>query len=499
MEDSKLLGDVDLDALFDEIITKTEQREGFQDVKEISIGFSAIEDMKALREEFVAAETELELWFALVKLSNARRDRHLQIIPIDGGLPPPERRPLVCTPIRVLPEIQDVHNPTFFVASVEEGVASPEVGDVIVRVNGRTMKEYINEAAPLMRHSTLPFLYWRGAAQCLPRQHSRYPSSFYSERVHLTLERPSGQRYDVALPYGDDCPSFSQLLRLTDPYSGFEEVIVRQNFRLRLDRERELILLDWRDFEMDDLALVNDVDDLMKYAEKEQILDWDMVIDVTYSGGGSGGAFVIQRLVDRPFRTTFSRTRLSDAGKDLVEKWANRRPRAGAPDIFGFNLSNRWRIDWARSDAKEAIERGDEWTKPVPLRLEHLPKDSDGFLQPAPVHFTGRKVLINGRTMSGSHQDQFVAMLVDNDLVTFLGVPTGGYSNPWEHEEDLYFPGTSQPVVRFMWTISHTLRPNGEVLEGNPAQPDVYIPITRENYRDYHKMLLDAAIDTLNP
>ena len=50
-----------------------------------------------------------------------------------------------------------------------------------------------------------------------------------------------------------------------------------------------------------------------------------------------------------------------------------------------------------------------------------------------------------------------------------------------------------------MWTISHTLRPNGEVLEGNPAQPDVYIPITRENYRDYHKMLLDAAIDTLNP
>ena len=214
MEDSKLLGDVDLDALFDEIITKTEQREGFQDVKEISIGFSAIEDMKALREEFVAAETELELWFALVKLSNARRDRHLQIIPIDGGLPPPEGRRWSVRRFGVLPEIQDVHNTAFFVASVEEGLASPQVGDVIVRVNGRPMEGYINEAAALMRHSTLPFLYWRGVAQRLPRQYSRYPSSFYSERLHLTLERPSGQRYDVALPYGDDCPQFLPALAL---------------------------------------------------------------------------------------------------------------------------------------------------------------------------------------------------------------------------------------------------------------------------------------------
>ena len=43
------------------------------------------------------------------------------------------------------------------------------------------------------------------------------------------------------------------------------------------------------------------------------------------------------------------------------------------------------------------------------------------------------------------------------------------------------------------------MRPNGEVLEGNPAQPDEYIPITRENYRDYHKMLVDTAIAALNP
>ena len=317
MPDSKPLGEVDLESLFDYIISKTEEREAFSEIKEKNIGFSAIEDMKALREEFLAAETELDLWFALVKLSNARRDTHLRLIPIDAGLQPPEGWPCISAPIIVLPEIWDVHDPTFFVASVEEGVASPQVGDVIVGVNGRSMKEYIDEFAPSIRHSTLPGLYW-DIARYLPRRYNNvFPLSLYSEHFYLSLERPSGQRYDVALPYGDECPSFSQILRLTDPYTGFVEVMERENFNVLLDRSRKIILLRWRHFEMDDQALVNDVNDLMEYAEKEQILDWDMVIDVTYSSGGSGGAFAIQRLVDKPFRTTFGNVRLSDLGKEV--------------------------------------------------------------------------------------------------------------------------------------------------------------------------------------
>ena len=122
MEPSRRLGNVDLETLFDEIITKTEQREAFSEIKETNIGFSAIEDMKALRDEFLGAETELDLYFALVKLSGVRRDTHLPVITIDGGLPGPEDRSCVAAPIMVLPEISDVHNPTFFVALVNEGV-----------------------------------------------------------------------------------------------------------------------------------------------------------------------------------------------------------------------------------------------------------------------------------------------------------------------------------------------------------------------------------------
>ena len=231
----------------------------------------------------------------------------------------------------------------------------------------------------------------------------------------------------------------------------------------------------------------------MEFAQREQILHYDVIIDVTDSGGGSWGAYAIQRLVDRPFRTTFGNVRLSDAGISRIRRYQDRRPDYSQPDIFGLNLSGSWLIDWARTDARQAILRRDEYTPPVPFKLAHLPKDSDGILQPAPVHFMGRVALISG-PRGGSHLDQFVAMFADNDLAVVIGMPTGGFSNTWEHVELLDFPGSRRPVAEFMWSIGHTIRPNGEVLEGNPAWPDIYIPLTRDNFRNYRQILFEEAI-----
>ena len=492
MEDSRQLGNVDLETLFDQIINNTEQRESFSQVKETNIGFSAIEDMKRLRSEFIASETELDLWFALVKLSNARRDRHLRVRTVDGGLPGPEQQPCVAAPIHVLPQILDIHNPTFFVAVVGEGLTSPQPGDVIVGVNGRSIPEYINELAPWTSHSTLPGLYWQ-LADDLPQMVSRIPRTAYSERLNLTLERPSGERYDVSLPYSGRCTRFP----LASSNPGFVEVMERENFNVLVDESRDIVLLQWLDFELDEL--IRDIPALMEYAGDEDLLDYDMIIDVTWSGGGSGGAYAIQRLVDRPFRPTFGNVRLSDLGKEkILEDLAHRRVRTGARDIVGLNLSGSWLYDWARTDATEAIRRGEEYTPPVPFKLAHLPKDSDGILQPAPVHFNGGVAIINGRTWGGSHLDQFVAMFVDNDLAVFAGVPTGGFSNTYEEDEVLYLPDTRRPLVEFQWSIGHTIRPNGDVLEGNPAQPDIYVPVTRQNYGEYHRMLLDEAMAALD-
>ena len=479
-----------LEALFDDIIRKTERREAFSEVKESNIGFSAIEDMKKLRSEFVASRTETDLYYALSKLSNARRDAHLRVGTVDGGLQAPDRASCVSAPVHVLPDLTDILSPTFFVAEVGEGLTSPEVGDVIVGVNGRSMAEYMNEFTPWIRHSSLHGLYWRMAYQ-LPTQVSTVPPSLYSGQLDLTLENSSGQRYDVSLPYSAACQQFDLAVR----YPGFNEVMQRENFNVWLDWSRQVVLLQWLDFEN---SLIQDIVDLMEYAQRERILGYDMIIDVSWSGGGSRGAYAMQRLVDEPFRVTFGNVRLSDLGKARVEREASRGPVADAPDIEGLNLSGSWLIDWARTDAMEAIRRGDEYTPAVPFKLAHLPKDSDGILQPAPIHFSGKMAIINARTWGGSHLDQFMAMYVDNDLATFIGMPTGGYSNTWEGDEDLVLPETGRPLVTFQWSIGHTIRPNGEVLEGNPAMPNNYIALTRHNFQGYHWLLLDTGIAALD-
>ncbi len=90
-------------ALFDSIIAMTERREAFSPVKEETMGFSAIEDMRALRSEVVDASSDVELYHALVRLSNARRDHHLDVSPVDGGLQVRDN-PQLAAPIRVLPD-----------------------------------------------------------------------------------------------------------------------------------------------------------------------------------------------------------------------------------------------------------------------------------------------------------------------------------------------------------------------------------------------------------
>jgi hypothetical protein len=151
-------------------------------------------------------------------------------------------------------------------------------------------------------------------------------------------------------------------------------------------------------------------------------------------------------------------------------------------------------MDWLREDVREAIINGDEYSNNVPFKLAHLPKDSDGIINPAEKHFSGKAVCFFG-PHGGSHLDQFSSIVIDNDLAYTIGMPTGGYSNTWEWSEDLKFPLSGDPVVEFMWNIGHTIRPNGEILEGNPAKVDKYIPEGRDNYLDYYDLLLREAFN----
>lgn len=482
------------DALVDRLLEMSRDREAWSPPKEEALGYDPVEEMEAVRHEVVGARTEEELFYALVKLSNARRDRHLSVEPVPGGLRLPERTALRA-PIEVRTDFSDLDDPEFFVWGVDPAYANAGaggpvgVGDRVVTVNGMTVPEYVETFTAWTRHSSVHGLLWHLGLR-LPERALDVPPWLYGDALELGLEPEDGARYSVTLPYLP--PDEIEIVPGEEVlYPGFSTVMERFNFHvLRPEDGRSIVIIRWLDFEYE---LIQDVIDLMEYAEAEGILDHTIVIDVTWSSGGSRGAYAIQRLVSQPFRTTFGNIRISDAAIGMIEEWANEPDIEDAPDIFGLNESRSWLHEWARTDALAAIARGEEYTRATPFKLAHLPKESDGVLQPAPVHFTGPVAIIAG-PHGGSHLDQFVSMFSDNDLADVVGMPAGGYSNTWEAEEVITLPGSDRPVALFMWNVGHTVRPNGEILEGNPVEPDVYVPLTRENFRTYHQDLLELAL-----
>lgn len=503
-------------ALFDTLLAQTARREAFSPPKEAAMAYSPLEEMALLRDDFVAADTEEELYYALVRLSNARRDHHLDVTPVAGGLRIPDG-PVLQAPLRVLGDFTGMgENPAFesaefFVSAIDhdawmEAESSgwartggiPEPGDRIVRVDGLATAEFIEEFEQYIPYSSWHGKLWDLASIMTRRDPLVVPESLYDADagLELELERMDGERYSTTVPYLD---ADDVALPFADSpmYPGFTTVLEQQNFDVLLpDDGRPVVLLRWLDFEEE---LVQDVADLIELAEERDLLGHTLIIDVTDSSGGSGGAYAIQRLVSRPFMTTFGNLRLSDAGVRWIEQRIERGIDEDAPELFGMDPSGRWLIEWLTTDVQESIERGDEYTNAVPFKSAHLPKDSDGILQPAPVHFTGPIAILDG-PRGGSHLDQFVSMFADNGLARTVGMPAGGYSNTWEASEVVTMGGDpeGQPVAEFMWNIGHTLRPTGEILEGNPVMPELYIPLTRENFRTYHQELFDAAIRLLS-
>ena len=206
----------------------------------------------------------------------------------------------------------------------------------------------------------------------------------------------------------------------------------------------------------------------------------------------------MRRLQPRPFKTTFGTLRLSDVFIPFLE--------GKRADFAALNINDSgtpetvddgtWLMEWLEGDAMEQYEAGVDITEPVPFKLAHAPRDSDGVLQPADVHFRGPFVLLLGPS-GGSHLDQFASIVKDNALGPIVGMPAGGYSNTWEWQEALRLPGEERNLAAMMWSIGHTIRPNGEILEGNPARVDEWVPLTAENSVGYHGALLEHALDYL--
>ena len=491
-------------ALFNAIISKTRDREPVSPIKNAALDFDPLRSMRAERDAVVDAETASELFYALSRLSAARRDRHLSVALVPGGISPALTDGLATlakektetprhAPIRVFPDYSYQSN-NYFVGDMADGYESVRQiapGDRIVQINGLHISEYVELVRPYIPHSTVAGLRWE-IAKVIPQRTGVLHPSLMGEQLLLMLEGGDGRFYSVTLGYHD--PETLTWRNLGEPvYAGFTRVARTPTYDLlRPEDGKAIAILLWRNF---GTKLIEDVDALVDRAGQEGWLDHALLVDVTRSRGGSWGPYALQRLQPRVFKTTFGTLRLSDVTEAfVVAKMAELNARlplaANTPETVDVGMGL---LDWLQNDVIEGLERGDTVTAPVPFKLAHAAKDSDGVLEPAPQHFYGPLVVISG-PHGGAHLDQFNSIVSDNDLGPIIGMSASGYSNTWDWTEELLFPETDRPVVGFSWSIGHTIRPNGEILEGNPAVPDVSEPLTPTGFADYYERLYDHAV-----
>ncbi len=490
----------DRKALFEYLLEKTMQREAFSPEKNRRLNLDVETAMRSLEGDIVGAQSQEALFYALARLSNARRDRHLSVQGVPGGLNSPRYYPgsgdtVPVSGVRVDVDYSVPGDIVLFVSDVatdNELSLGVSIGDRILTVNGATPAERFEQARPYIRYSTEHGFRKKFSQQATTRT-GLLPPDLYSDTFDLTLENSRGEVYSARLPYVD-AATIEWKNESQRRFPGFELVAERPTFDLYTSSgDEKAIVLDWHRFHA---KLIADMDWLMDYAAAQGLLDHDIVFNATRSGGGSLGAYAIQRLSPKPFKTTFGNLRISDVIPTFINERVTAFEQREAPTDHGGKETvddGTWLIEWLTDDLQEAYDTGQAYSNNVPFKLAHAPKDSDGIIQPAEVHFSGNMVCIMGPN-GGSHLDQFYAIVTDNGLCGTIGMNTGGYSNTWEWTESVSFPGSDKPVISFMWNIGHTISPNGRIVEGDPSEIGEFIPLTQDNVAEYDDILLGRAL-----
>ncbi len=485
---------VNLD-FFDDLVAKIDIRTAWSPKKWQHMGTTFEQELKKykLKEEFAQANSNIEWLRAIHKLNHIRYDHHLKLSETYDYIS--EKR-VTQAPIRLYADFTDDKKPFIFVANFTQAVEDKgvKVGDKLLAVNNIPIDEYIERLKPYLQFSTLRNMYMEKLANALVAKSTLFgPEIPQNSTVTLTLEpKGGGSSYKIELNYEGryrnidwKYPYVVELYRqnysadksyIKSMYRdlGFSEVYDNnEDCALYINRTKKLNLIEWYDFE----SVSSNARELVNKAQQAGTLDWDVIVDATRSSGGGGGPHIVKYLVSQPFKVTFGNVRVSDAS------WARSKANGMSSSV------RRWIL--------KAIDAGKDYTTNEPFKLADFPEGSDGIMRPASTRFTGKKVVLTF-TLGGSQYDQFCAMLVDNNDpdVHVMGMPAGGYSNTWEWGETIRLPnGTS---IGWEYDVGHTVRKNGEALEGNPAIPHTVVPFTRDNHSTYFKDLIIKAENYLS-
>ncbi len=507
-------------ALFDFLVESTMEWDAFATLPDHPIvrthpaGLDVPAEMARYRDDLLAADTDSAFYYALLKISNARKDRHLRLGPVEGGLQFPDTfgieesqanapvadSPVPSAPVILRTDYGDADRRTLFVGDLSEAVAAgaygpaPAPGDRVVAIQGRPVAEFAEAVRPYHRYSTDDSFWW-WFPYWATRRTVQIPARYYGDALELTLEADDGAEYEVALPYyaPDEIEWVGHSDRIYPGLSHAPEFFENETFDLFLpdDEGLRVVILQWHGFRRD---LPEAIDALLELAGERDLLDAHVIVDATRGAGGSRGSYAVARLQPERHKGSFGNLMVSE----VMERWVEERIdgiRSGRVNPATED-DGSWKLEWLEGDVQRAIQEGRAYTNAVPFKGAHAPPWSDGFIDPAPVHFTGGLTVWLG-PKGGSHLDQFAAQVSDNQLGHIIGMPAGGYSNTWQATETLRFPTNGRPIVSYQWSMGHSIRPNGQILQYNPAQPDEPFPQTRENYLDYHAQLLDLTLERI--
>lgn len=539
-------------ALFDYILRATLERTAFSPYKITNIGpteYDSIEELVReeslkLRDEFIAADTDAKMFYTLRKLSSLRRDSHLHVYPVEGGieLTGIERgfgakieKWTQHAPIKFKPDYGTPPDHFLFVSDFSKnisdlsGAPGPAIGDVLRSVNGEPADDYLDKLARYHGKSSYDSLWWDLAYSLPLKAWFIDPAMYDGDTITLGLERANGEPYELEVPYlryesiewsGYD-DRYTDIARVeymaSDPqfaaeeemfnawkYPGYKRIFSTPSYDLYVNEDRQVFLLKWNLFTSD---VRDHVQQFVDHAKQNDKLHYATIWDGMRSRGGNYGVWMLQRMQPLPFRTTFGNLRISDTTEALAsdlrataeKRIAEQGRHAEVLDVRDIMHpdNGQFLIDWLDTDLAMAIESGQAYSNNVPFKNYYLPRYSDGMVYPADVHMSGPLVLFVGPA-GCSQVDQFVSMVVDNNLGYAVGMPAGGCSNTWEWVEELRFPISGKPVATYMWTVGHTIRPNGEIMEGNSSPVDLYLPLTADNYPDYYNQLFELAYDYID-
>lgn len=489
------------EALFEHLVDATLRRQAISPTKNRLFAIDAVSDMGRHRDALLNATTPAQLWYALNLLSNTRHDRHLRVQPLADGLPVPDaliQRQIrnyaaldECSAPRVGIELATDFGgdqPFLFLAAIGDGLNLPEqvvIGARLLAVNGLSVTDYVAAVEPYHCYST-PTFFWYHLPHHLVRQGSELPG--HEAQLALTFDTPSGP-VEVVLDYGNPIGLPPAVKR----YDGWTLLAEWESCRLYRATD-DVIALEWLGF---GTSLCDDVDALMAFCRDRALLGHGVIFDASICRGGDYGGYLLRVLAKQRFRINLGDLRRSDAIAGIVDEVlaedadAVASGRLNAGQLAAVGWRRHWLVDAVLPSLSEAGS-----TPPVPFKCAHQPMDGDGWLDPAPVHLTGPMVMLT-MPFGGSHIDQVAAQIADNRMcVAHIGMPLGGFSKTWVGTEILRLP-SGQPIVGFEWSCGNTIRPNGDVLESNPAVPDRPYPVTRENVQHHHAGMLKQALAIL--